>query len=148
MTVVSRWLQSALAGHTQIYGEFATLLWSINSCMDILYHGPWYLSNEDCARVRTLGQVFMKVYMTLATRALRENVMMWRCRPKLHLLQHIFRCHRRINAAKYATWIDEDWLKKVSKTLKLVNATTAQERILQRWLLAVPLHLQRCMNDQ
>lgn len=147
VSVVARWLEHILAPHTSIYPDFATLLWSLNKSMSILYDdGPWFLSDEDRQRVRTLGSIFMRVFLKLANAALTNNEFYWRCRPKLHMLHHIFRCHRSVNPAKFSTWMDEDWLKKISKPLRLVSAVNSQARILQRWLLALPLHLQKSMN--
>ena len=148
VSVVARWLQDVLAGHDNIYPEFCTLLWALNSSMEIMYSGSWYLTEQDRSRIRTLGSVFMRVYLRLANDALSQNKFLWKCRPKLHLLHHIFRCHRKVNPSKYSTWMDEDWLRKISKTLRLVDCTTAPQRVLQRWLLTLPLQLQRSMETQ
>ena len=148
VSVVARWLQDVLTGHDDIYPEFCTLLWSLNSSMEILYSGSWYLTEQDRSRIRTLGSVFMRVYLKLANDAVSQSKFMWKCRPKLHLLAHTFRCHRKVNPAKYSTWMDEDWLRKVSKTLRLVDCNTAPKRILQRWLLTLPLQLQRSMENR
>eukprot|EP00438_Fugacium_kawagutii_P016275 Skav201189 [mRNA] locus=scaffold633:23863:24636:+ [translate_table: standard] len=142
VSVVARWLQQILQPHTQTYPEFATLLWSLNNALTILYDGPWFLTEQDCNKVRTLGSVFMRTYLKLASESLARNEMMFRCKPKLHLLHHVFRMHRKVNPAKFSTWMDEDFLRHISKTLRLVNAVTAQKRILERWLLALPVHLQ------
>ena len=123
-----------------------TILHLTLGTMEIMYSGPWYLTEGDRSRIRTLGSVFMRVYLKLATEALSQNKFLWKCRPKLHLLHHIFRCHQRKNPAKYSTWMDEDWLRKVSKTLRLVDCTTAPKRVLQRWLLTLPLQLQHSME--
>ena len=148
VSVVARWLQDVLAGHDNIYPEFCTLLWALNSSMEIMYSGSWYLTEQDRSRIRTLGSVLMRVYLRLANDALSQNKFLWKCRPKLHLLHHIFRCHRKVNPSKYSTWMDEDWLRKISKTLRLVDCTTAPQRVLQRWLLTLPLQLQRSMETQ
>ena len=148
VSVVARWLQDVLTGHDDIYPEFCTLLWSLNSSMEILYSGSWYLTEQDRSRIGTLGSVFMRVYLKLANDAVSQSKFMWKCRPKLHLLAHTFRCHRKVNPAKYSTWMDEDWLRKVSKTLRLVDCNTAPKRILQRWLLTLPLQLQRSMENR
>lgn len=147
VAVISKWLQHVLLGHQHIYPQFATLLWALNNCLTILYAAPWFLSEEDRMRIRTMGSIFMRVYLQLSNDALSMNEFMWRCRPKLHILHHIFKCHRSVNMAKYSTWMDEDFLKKISKTLGLVSALTAQERVLQRWLLALPSHLQNAINQ-
>ena len=96
IAVIGKWLQDVRTGHDNIYPQFCTLLWALNGAMEIMYSGPWYLTEGDRSRIRTLGSVFMRVYLKLATEALSQNKFLWKCRPKLHLLHHIFRCHQRI----------------------------------------------------
>ena len=145
--VVSRWLEELLQPFTNIYPDFATLLWSLNGSMNLLYNSGWYLEETTRVRVKHLGTIFMRTYLKLASQSIVNQDMMFRCKPKLHLLHHIFQNRRLVNPAKYATWLDEDFLKHIAKTLKLVNSGTAQLRCLQRWLLGIPLHIQKCLND-
>ena len=145
--VVSRWLEELLQPFTNIYPDFATLLWSLNGSMNLLYNSGWYLEETTPVRVKHLGTIFMRTYLKLASQSIVNQDMMFRCKPKLHLLHHIFQNRRLVNPAKYATWLDEDFLKHIAKTLKLVNSGTAQLRCLQRWLLGIPLHIQKCLND-
>ena len=146
--VVARWLESLLATYNHIYGDFCALLWSLNGALHILYteSDGWFLSEEQQSRVRTLGSICLRMFYKLANQSLERNEYLWRCRPKLHLLAHLFKCHRTVNCARCSTWMDEDFLKHISKTLKLVASTTAQKRILERWLLAMPQHLSRAMD--
>ena len=145
--VVSRWLEELLQPFTNIYPDFATLLWSLNGSMNLLYNSGWYLEETTRVRVKHLGTIFMRTYLKLASQSIVNQDMMFRCKTKLHLLHHIFQNRRLVNPAKYATWLDEDFLKHIAKTLKLVNSGTAQLRCLQRWLLGIPLHIQKCLND-
>ncbi len=145
--VVAIWLESIVRPYSHIYADFSTLLWSLNAAMSILYSADWYLSEATRREVKTLGEVFMRTYLKQASMAVANHDFMWRCKPKLHLLHHIFMNKRSVNPAKYATWLDEDFLKRISKTLRLVNSTTAQQRCLQRWLLALPYHLQKSMSE-
>ena len=146
ISVIGRWLEEALSGFTHIYPDFATLLWTINVVMSTWYHGSSFLSGHELTQVRTLGRVFITVYLKCARAALDANQMLWRCRPKLHLLAHLLSPRISCNPARFSRWMDEDFLKKIGKTLRLVDSTTAQQRILQRWLLAIPLHLKQCMD--
>jgi hypothetical protein len=41
--------------------------------------------------------------------------------------------------------MDEDFLRRISKTLELTNSVTAQRRTLERWMLALPETLRRSM---
>jgi hypothetical protein len=47
----------------------------------------------------------------------------------------------------YARWMDEDWLRKISHTMKLTAVKTSQHRVLQRWLMAVPVNLEKIRNQ-
>lgn len=146
--VIARWLQFVLEPHSAIYAEILTLLWTSNQAISLLYDAGWFLKPEEKQTVRTLGDVFCRTYISLAAEAIRAGVYLWRVLPKMHLLKHIFRCDRHINIAKYSTWIDEDWLKKIGRTLKLSAQKNSQKRCLQRWLLAIPGNLQRCASKR
>ena len=126
--VVSLWLEDVLQAFSNIFPDFATLLWSLNASMHLLYNSGWYLDETTRDRVKHLGAIFMRTYLKLASQSIVDDTLMFRCKPKLHLLHHIFRNKRLVNPAKYATWLDEDFLKHISKTLKLVNTATAQRR--------------------
>ena len=43
--------------------------------------------------------------------------------------------------------LDECWLRKVSKTIQLTSSNTAQHRVLERWLMAIPLNLKKCRTN-
>lgn len=61
----------------------------------------------------------------------------------MHVLDHLTHSERNINPVFYSTWMDEDFLKKVSKTIRLTSVKSAQVRVLQRWLLAAPANLSK-----
>lgn len=145
--VVSLWLEDVLQAFTNIFPDFATLLWSLNASMHLLYNSGWYLDETTRVRVKHLGTIFMRTYLKLASQSIVDQTLMFRCKPKLHLLHHIFQNRRFVNPAKYATWLDEDFLKHIAKTLKLVCSATAQRRCLQRWLLALPVHVQKSLSE-
>lgn len=146
-SVVARWLEDLLKPFSQIYPKFCAMLWALNTSMSILYGSGWFLSPESRAKVKTLGSVFVRVFIKMASVAIEEHQFSFRCRPKLHLLEHVFLTRRTINHAVYSTWMDEDFLRHISRTLRLSPPAAAQERILQRWLLALPESLRRSMNS-
>ena len=59
-----------------------------------------------------------------------------RSRPPL--LHHLFVRDGCANPHCYSTWMDEDALKHLMKTLRCTDRRTAEERLLQRWLLGLP----------
>lgn len=142
--VVLSWLEEVLDLHKAVYPELYTLCWSSNKSMRLLYaNKTYFLSDDERRTLRFLGQVFCSCYVALAHAAIQECKMYWRCVPKLHLLVHVYSARRKINPARYSTWMDEDFLRKTSKTLGLTAASGAQLRFLQRWVLQVPGTLDR-----
>lgn len=145
IAVTARWLEELLQPHSQMYPDYCCLLWSLNRTLSTLYAGNFFLTNQEKNMVKTVGSVFVRTFLKQCCKAVEEGQYLFRCKPKLHLLDHIIKSERRVNFAKYSTWMDEDFLKRVSRTLRLTMATTAQKRTLQRWLMAVPESLRSSM---
>lgn len=146
--VVSQWLESVLTPHSGTYPDFCALFWSLNNCLNILYHADWFLTADEQSRVKTIGSVFIRVFCKLAAKAVARQEFAWRMKPQFHLFQHVVFSRRCVNAAKYSTWMDEDFLRKISKTMALTPGVTAQERTLQRWMMALPQSILRSMESQ
>ena len=144
--IVGTWLEHVLGPFGNIYGDLCTLLWTSNRAMRVLYNADRFLSGGERSTVQVLGQVFSQTYLRLATQAINSHRLMFRVRPKFHMLMHITDCYDCLNASVYATWMDEDWLKKVAKTMQLTSSKTAQFRVMERWLLAVPFNLKKISN--
>lgn len=111
--VISRWLLDVLQAHLAIYPEIGTLLWTSGRAMSLLYDGGWFLTSGEKDTLRFLGDVFCRLYITMASDALQRGVLLWRVTPKIHLLKHVLRADRHANVSKYSTWVDEDFLKKL-----------------------------------
>jgi hypothetical protein len=113
--------------------------------MRLLYSSPnLFLSESEKRTFGVVGRVFLFTYMRLAAEALGRNEMLFKCRPKFHMMVHLIESPRFVNWAKlYATWLDEDWLKKVARTMRFCAVTTAQARVLERWLLAIPVNIHK-----
>ena len=141
--VVGSWLEYILEDHSNVYSEISTLLWSSNRAVSLMYSADRYLTLDEKNNLKELGGLFVRTYLHLACEARRNLQYLWRVKPKLHLLCHIFQSARVINQARYSTWLDEDFLKKVGRTLRLSPVKGAQHRMLQRWLLSLPLHFQK-----
>lgn len=139
--VVGRWMETLLASYQDVYPEIYTMLWASNKAMSLQYHASRFLTIDEKASLQTLGDVFLRTYLYMASASLREHKFLWRVRPKMHMLCHVFRSPRCVNQSVYSTWMDEDFLKKCGKTLGLTTNKTAQKRLLERWLLALPRNL-------
>ncbi len=145
--VVCNWLEELLipySGTSSGFAAYCTLLWYGNQCVRVLYAcDRWFLDDQEKNTVSVLGSLYAQTFICLAWNAVSSHQLLFRVKPKLHMFVHIVEHPRRVNASRYSTWMDEDFLKKISKTLNLTSAKTAQVRILQRWLLSIPLNLER-----
>ncbi len=141
--IVLAWLEVTLTPHANVYGDICTLIFALNRSMRLLYSAGMFLSEQERETVRLLGDLFARTYLGLAWNSVQNNDLLWRCRPKLHIFIEMMLRRRVINPAVYATWLDEDWLKKISKPLQLTAAKTAQRRILERWMLGIPEQLRK-----
>lgn len=144
--VVGKWLEHVLSGHTQRYPEVSTLLWASNQGISLLYAAGRFLDCHEKRSLEMLGSIYLTTYMSLARTALEQRVLLWKIRPKFHLLSHVFRSPRIINPAFYSTWLDEDFLKKAGRTLGLTDTRGSQRRLLQRWLLSMPGHFKMSLK--
>lgn len=107
-----------------------------------MYHANRFLTPQDKATIRLYGNLFLTTYMRVASEALQGRNMLFKILPKMHLLTHVWNWdHRNINASYYSTWLDEDFLKKIGKTLGLTSQPHAQKRLLQRWLMTIPRNI-------
>ena len=135
--VVAVWLEDLLIPRfSDQYPDLCTLLWTSNRAMRLLYSAGWFLTDDEIETVKGLGRMFTQTFLQLASQAVQSHTFMWRVRPKLHQMTHLLDCYRACNPIHYATWMDEDWLKKIAKVMNLTSVHTAQCRVLQRWLLS------------
>lgn len=105
--------------------------------MDCLSSAGDTLSPEESSHASIVGDAFLKMYISLV----HSEPDLWRLRPKLHMVWHLvhdaeLRPSRR-NPLLDSTWQDEDWVKRVARTLKRCHSRSAQKTVLQRYLLAL-----------
>ena len=149
--VVSRWLEEVLQPLIHIHADFATPLWSLNASVNLLYTSGWLLDETTGLRVKHLGAILMWTFENLLQSILNQDLMLYLIwlqaeAPPSTSHIHIFRNRRTVNPAKHATWIDEDFLAHVAKTLKLVNSGPARLRCRPRWLLGIPVRLHKFLR--
>lgn len=138
--VISHWVED-LVSQGDKYPQIHTLLWLSNRAIGLLYHGGQFLTNQEKNSLETLGFAFLRVYMHQTREALQQHKLLWRVRPKMHLMCHVFRSARKMNPSRFATWMDENFLRFVKRTLVLTDCRGSQYRFLQRWLMALRFHL-------
>lgn len=149
-SVCMRWLEAILAPHSDTYGDICTMIWAFNHSTKLLCDVPrWFLTGDEKSTVETVGLLGLRLFLKLASGARTNGDFLWRVKPKVHLVHHIFANRRpsRINYRVYSTWMDEDFLKHIGRTLKLVSSQSAQKRILQRWLMTIPGNIRKCFRQ-
>ena len=147
--VIGSWLEDLLSGYPQLYTEISSMLWLSNRAISLMYScDSWFLSQTEKDTLEVLGFAFLRVYMSMAENALRQHKLLFKVLPKAHLLAHIFRSNRMVNPSKYSTWMDEDFLRKSSKTMGLTDARGSHLRFLQRWLMALPGHFAKTLGPK
>ena len=145
--VVGAWLEEILQPHAERWPEITSMLWASNQAVSLMYAGNFFLTPGEKSSLETLGVFFLKLYVRMASKAVSERKLLFRVRPKFHMLAHCFTSPRFANPAAFSTWMDEDYLKKMGKVLNMVNYKTAPQRVLQRWALSLPEHLRVTLGD-
>ena len=139
--VVLEWLQTLCEANGHLLPrELCTAVWCATHVMSMLHNADKQLTVEQQRNKEFFGQLFMKSYRIMAQNMLQDREPLFRMRPKFHILGHVFRSSppSRTNPANYSTWMDEDSLKKLMRVLKMTSCQTAEQRLLERWLLALP----------
>ena len=118
-------------------------VWLANSWVALLCSGDMFLTVEEDRRRVVVGKLMMQLYVRMARNALDRNLKLFRCRPKLHILNHIAEDCRpsRLNPAHLACWMDEDNIKRVMHVKKAVHKRVATQRCLERYKLGLVARL-------
>ena len=114
-------------------------MWLANSWVALLCSGAMFLTPEEDRERVVVGKLMMQLYVRMARDALDRNQRLFRCRPKLHILNHMTEDVRpsRLNPAHLACWMDEDNIKRVMHVKKHV----ATQRCLERYKLGLVARL-------
>ena len=115
--------------------ELYSLVWLANSWMQVLAAAGPFLSDAERHHVHIVGCAFQRVYIDLAS----KNRARWYVRPKFHLLTHVVEsvvstCR---NPLLDSAFMDEDWLKQMSRIIRRCHKVTCHQTALQRWLLCI-----------
>ena len=138
------WLEDLLELHAvDAYRPIAVLIWTGNQICRILYAADWFLTTDEQRSVKALGNTFLNQYFQLASTAIRTRKFMWKVLPKAHMFDHCIDSPRKVNISRYSTWMDKDFLRKITKVICLTSSKTAMVRVLQRWLLGMPGYLSK-----
>ena len=140
--VLGRWLvDDVLPIHSaELPPDLCTALWSSNQFLSIMANGGRWLTIDELRNKQQFGALFMRSYIRLARQSIKDRTRLYKMRPKLHLLHHMlmFSPPSRLNNNVYATWMDEDFLRKAMKVHSNTDPRGASLRVLQRYLLGLP----------
>lgn len=139
--IIGMWLSDLVEKQNIGNDDLATAIWTSNNVLTVLAKSEGYfLTEEENKQVHVLGDLFCDTYLRLAHGAVQQGQRLYRTRPKLHLLQHMFCLETpgRLNLQRYSTWMDEDANKKFMRINRATHRATAAQRVLQRWLLGIP----------
>lgn len=130
------------------FAELRAMVWLANSAMKVLCSDSPWLSAEEQNHVSVVGGAFLRLFVAQC----HKDVNCWRLGPKFHLLWHIFheaslRPSGR-SPALDATWMDEDWIKKVQKICKRCHKLTVSRTMLQRYLIGLHQKLQESKKQK
>ena len=147
--VIGSWMEDLLSAFTEKYPEIYSMLWLSNRAVSLMYSQEgWFLNQREKDTLEVLGFAFLRVFLSMARGSLEQHKLLFKVRPKLHLLCHVFRSKRLVNPARYSTWMDEDFLRKASRTMGLTDSRGSHLRFLQRWLMSIPGHFKRTLGAQ
>ena len=115
-------------------------LWAADSTVSIMTNADRFLSEAQHQHKCTVGDLFCRIYLTMAAQAVSCRKYLWRVRPKFHLFHHMLLedMPSRRNITFMSTWMDEDFLKYAMALKRKVHRRKATRRTLERWLIGLP----------
>ena len=135
--IVLKWLVEEVTMQDCGDDFLASALWAADSWLRVLSKAEMFLTEAEELHKFHVGNLFLKSYLNLAVRALEGGKMLYRLKPKFHLLYHLVNEKRpsRLNCTLNSTWMDEDAMKKWMRISRMVHKRTAAENTLRRFIL-------------
>lgn len=135
--VVHKWLAHLANTGVIVDNLVATAVWSSHMFLETVVGGPNFLTQDEASRAHAFGMTYLLSYVSLATAALVASQLRWWIRPKFHLFHHIVlgvkcRASNR-NPHLDAVWMDEDFVGKAMKLLRIIHPGQRSTRILERY---------------
>ncbi|CAK9070988.1 unnamed protein product [Durusdinium trenchii] len=125
----------------------------INRFFRLLHDCGFWLSEGERAEVTLCGELFLEGFCTLAARAAKEKLLLFKLRPKLHMFAELILQLKRgdreaPNILTTSCWQDEDFIGVVSQTSRTVHRAatglSCSLRTLQKCLGRYKLQFARC----
>jgi hypothetical protein len=139
--VVHKWLAHLASSNFIADDMVATAVWASNELLETVVGGPNFLTTAAASWAHTCGMLYLFSYVRLATVALEARKTRWFVRPKFHMSHHIIlslnsRRSKR-NPHLDAVWMDEDFVGKMMRLLRLIHPMRRSLRTLQRYLVGL-----------
>ena len=128
--------------------DLSTAIWCVNEAMKIFMKSGFFLTPEQAEYAQSMGLVFIRTWLQLAARAISKGQKMFKVRPKLHLLHHVFLCHRRSrrNPGVDICFMDEDFIKHITRISAHTHKSTMALRTIQRYLAGLRQRMEKNNN--
>ena len=132
------------------YNGLVAMLWAADTFMSCLQHGGPFLTEDEAATVYGVGYLWLTSYVKLANEALLKREYLFKCRPKLHMINHTIddaqlRPSRR-NPSQDTTWMDEDYIKSIMRMKRKMDYRTMSTNCLFRFLVVAKQSLEKALE--
>lgn len=121
--------------------EIKTLVWSGNHVMRLMHNARengLLLTLEEQQEVHTVGEYHVRLFLHLHQKyAQWGSYRLFHPRPKVHMMMHIFDTSSRRNPVGLSCYMDEEWVKQVSRLAKGTHSRTGHRTTLQRYSAGV-----------
>ena len=126
------------------YDGLPGVVWVANHICEFLFDCGCFLTDEAWEQVRVLAKIFFTGYLQLAVHAHEGGKLLFKMRPKFHILQHLLEGHGgKRNPAYDATFMDEDHVRWCLKMFRKCSHRTASLNVLKRHLVTLKTQLRK-----
>ena len=116
---------------------------AMGNAVRIFFKGDYFMPSEDCQAVIRNGHAFLCGYAALVSMCHAANLCLFKLRPKIHYLNHIFlrvlqeweTAGIAVNPCAEATFMSEDFVGKTARISRRVDCKAIALKTLQRYIM-------------
>lgn len=137
-TIILQWLAEELADvQDPQFANLSALVCLGHMFIWLLCGGPAFCDRQRADQMLTTCEGFMKLYLLMH----HQHPAVFKIRPKWHLTWHLgaeasLRPSGR-NPSADSTWVDEDYMKKLSRLIRKLHRKTSAHTALSRYLIMI-----------
>ena len=129
-----------VAGCTEAAKNRAISCWGIAELQFVMGHNPRWMPRREAERCLHAGRVMLLAYQKLAVEALQNKHCLYKVRPKTPDVCHIVEDFGSDapfveNPRFFATWMEEDFMGKVTDISSSCNVRTVMTRPIEKYIL-------------